>query len=64
MNAEQLAESLCRGEPAVIGVVDGGRLLLNLRSVAAEQDMRLVEAAEGLDKKGARNRLPEIPERG
>ena len=30
--------------PAVVGRLDGGRLLLDLRSVAPEDDARLVDA--------------------
>jgi len=46
----QLAEALRRDEPAVVGTPEGGRLLLNLRSVPAEADMHLVEAVTGLDR--------------
>ncbi len=45
----QLAEALRRGQPAVIGQEDD-RLLVNLRSVSAEEDMQLVEVIEGLDR--------------
>ncbi|HLA84830.1 MAG TPA: L-seryl-tRNA(Sec) selenium transferase [Thermoguttaceae bacterium] len=46
----QMADALGRGEPAVIGVAEADRLLLNLRSVLPESDMRLVAAVEGLDR--------------
>ena len=39
-----LAEPLRLGEPAVVGRVAGGRLLLDLLTVAPEDDPRLVEA--------------------
>ena len=41
---EALAEPLRRGEPAVVGRLEGGRLLLDLRSVAPPDDPRLVGA--------------------
>ena len=41
---EALAEPLRRGEPAVVGRLEGGRLLLDLRSVAPPDDPRLVSA--------------------
>jgi len=41
---EPLAASLRRGEPAVVGRLEGGRLLLDLRSVPPEQDEPLVRA--------------------
>jgi L-seryl-tRNA(Ser) seleniumtransferase len=44
MSVGQLAEMLRRGDPAVMGQDDGNRLLVNLRSIPAEQDVRLVEA--------------------
>lgn len=47
---EQLAEALRLGDPAVVGVVEGGRLLLNLRSVLGEQDLDLVAAVEAVDR--------------
>ncbi|MBN1591574.1 MAG: L-seryl-tRNA(Sec) selenium transferase [Pirellulales bacterium] len=48
-SVEKLAEALRGGNPAVIGEQRGDRLLLNLRSVLATQDIRLVEIIEGLD---------------
>jgi L-seryl-tRNA(Ser) seleniumtransferase len=41
---EALAVPLRRGEPAVVGRLEGGRLLLDLRSVAPTDDPRLVTA--------------------
>jgi L-seryl-tRNA(Ser) seleniumtransferase len=41
---EALAVPLRRGEPAVVGRLEGGRLLLDLRSVAPADDPRLVTA--------------------
>jgi L-seryl-tRNA(Ser) seleniumtransferase len=41
---ESLAVPLRRGEPAVVGRLEGGRLLLNLRSVPEQDDERLVHA--------------------
>ena len=41
---EALAEPLRRGEPAVVGRLEGGRLLLDLRSVAPADDPRLITA--------------------
>ncbi|MFC7406568.1 L-seryl-tRNA(Sec) selenium transferase [Georgenia alba] len=40
----RLAEPLRRGEPAVVGRVTDGRLLLDLRTVPPRDDARLVEA--------------------
>lgn len=42
--AEQLAEQLEQGSPAVLGKVADQRLLLNMKTVAAHQDMAIVEA--------------------
>lgn len=42
--AEQLAEQLEQGAPAVLGKVADQRLLLNMKTVAAHQDMAIVEA--------------------
>ena len=47
----QLAEALARANPAVVGTIDGERLLLNMRTILAETDMRLVEVVEGLGEK-------------
>ncbi len=41
---ESLAEPLRRGEPAVVGRLEAGRLLLDLRSVSEHQDAALVGA--------------------
>ena len=41
---ESLAVPLRRGEPAVVGRLEQGRLLLDLRSVAPADDERLVDA--------------------
>jgi L-seryl-tRNA(Ser) seleniumtransferase len=41
---ESLAMPLRRGEPAVVGRLEQGRLLLNLRSVSPEDDLRLTDA--------------------
>ena len=41
---EELVVPLRRGEPAVVGRLESGRLLLDLRSVPAEQDEPLVHA--------------------
>jgi L-seryl-tRNA(Ser) seleniumtransferase len=41
---ESLAEPLRRGEPAVVGRLEQGRLLLDLRSVAPADDERLLAA--------------------
>ena len=41
---ESLAVPLRRGEPAVVGRLESGRLLLDLRSVSPEDDLRLVTA--------------------
>jgi len=41
---EALAGRLRRGEPAVVGRLESGRLLLDLRSVSREQDPVLVDA--------------------
>jgi L-seryl-tRNA(Ser) seleniumtransferase len=41
---EALAVPLRRGEPAVVGRLESGRLLLDLRSVAPADDERLVDA--------------------
>jgi L-seryl-tRNA(Ser) seleniumtransferase len=41
---ESLAGPLRRGEPAVVGRLESGRLLLDLRSVSPEDDLRLVTA--------------------
>jgi L-seryl-tRNA(Ser) seleniumtransferase len=41
---ESLAVPLRRGEPAVVGRLEAGRLLLDLRSVAPADDERLVDA--------------------
>jgi L-seryl-tRNA(Ser) seleniumtransferase len=41
---ESLAVPLRRGEPAVVGRLESGRLLLDLRSVAPADDERLVDA--------------------
>ena len=38
------AEALRSGDPAVVGRVDGGALLLDLRSLPSEQDEALIEA--------------------
>jgi L-seryl-tRNA(Ser) seleniumtransferase len=35
---------LRRGEPAVVGRLESGRLLLDLRSVSEDHDARLAEA--------------------
>ena len=41
---ESLAVPLRRGEPAVVGRLEQGRLLLDLRSVSADDDERLTDA--------------------
>jgi L-seryl-tRNA(Ser) seleniumtransferase len=41
---ESLAVPLRRGEPAVVGRLEQGRLLLDLRSVSEEHDSALVSA--------------------
>jgi L-seryl-tRNA(Ser) seleniumtransferase len=41
---ESLAVPLRRGEPAVVGRLESGRLLLDLRSVSEDHDERLTEA--------------------
>ena len=41
---ESLAVPLRRGEPAVVGRLEAGRLLLDLRSVSPEHDAPLVNA--------------------
>jgi L-seryl-tRNA(Ser) seleniumtransferase len=41
---EPLAAALRRGEPAVVGRLEAGRLLLDLRSVPPEADEPLVAA--------------------
>ena len=41
---ESLAMPLRRGEPAVVGRLEQGRLLLDLRSVSPDDDARLVTA--------------------
>jgi len=41
---ESLAVPLRRGEPAVVGRLEQGRLLLDLRSVSPDDDARLVDA--------------------
>jgi L-seryl-tRNA(Ser) seleniumtransferase len=41
---ESLAAPLRRGEPAVVGRLEAGRLLLDLRSVSEEHDKPLTEA--------------------
>ena len=41
---ESLAVPLRRGEPAVVGRLESGRLLLDLRSVAPADDASLVDA--------------------
>jgi L-seryl-tRNA(Ser) seleniumtransferase len=41
---ESLAVPLRRGEPAVVGRLESGRLLLDLRSVAPADDARLITA--------------------
>jgi L-seryl-tRNA(Ser) seleniumtransferase len=41
---ESLAVPLRRGEPAVVGRLEQGRLLLDLRSVAPADDARLTDA--------------------
>jgi L-seryl-tRNA(Ser) seleniumtransferase len=48
-------EATSRGEfPAVVGRLDGGRLLLDLRSVAPEDDRRLVDAVLAVLASGGR----------
>jgi L-seryl-tRNA(Ser) seleniumtransferase len=42
--AEELAEALRNGEPSIVGRVQDGRLLLDLRSVFPRQDQQLIEA--------------------
>jgi L-seryl-tRNA(Ser) seleniumtransferase len=41
---ESLAVPLRRGEPAVVGRLEQGRLLLDLRSVSPAEDERLTDA--------------------
>ena len=41
---EALAVPLRRGDPAVVGRLEAGRLLLDLRSVSPDDDARLAEA--------------------
>lgn len=47
--ADQMADALRRAEPSVVGMPDGDRLLLNLRSVPAADDLHLVTAVAGLE---------------
>jgi L-seryl-tRNA(Ser) seleniumtransferase len=56
-SVDSLAKALRNGDPAVMGRVQQNRLLLDLRSVFAHQDMQLVAAFESLDKTP-----PAIPE--
>ncbi|MBX7072014.1 MAG: L-seryl-tRNA(Sec) selenium transferase [Pirellulales bacterium] len=44
LSMEQFVNALRHGMPAVVGRLDEGRLLLNLRSVAPGQDQELVQA--------------------
>jgi L-seryl-tRNA(Ser) seleniumtransferase len=46
MSEEQFAERLRTGTPAVVGRVQGGRWLMDLRTVFAEQDEELLHAIE------------------
>jgi hypothetical protein len=48
-----LAAALRAGQPAVIGRVEGGRLMIDLRSVVPRQDMQIAAAFEALAKDGA-----------
>jgi L-seryl-tRNA(Ser) seleniumtransferase len=45
-SAEQLATNLRTGTPSVVGRIDDGRLLLDLRSIPPGEDIRLVSAFE------------------
>jgi L-seryl-tRNA(Ser) seleniumtransferase len=47
-NVDDLARRLRRGTPAVFGRIQKERLILDLRSVFAQDDMRLVEAVQRL----------------
>jgi L-seryl-tRNA(Ser) seleniumtransferase len=47
-SVERLAASLRSGTPSVVGRIEGGRLLLDLRGVIPRQDVELVEAFTGL----------------
>ena len=49
---ESLAAPLRRGEPAVVGRLEQGRLLLDLRSVSEDHDDRLAEAVLAAAGKG------------
>jgi L-seryl-tRNA(Ser) seleniumtransferase len=49
--AEQFAAALRTGNPAVVGRVHEGKLLLDLRSVQPRDDMQLVAAVEALKPK-------------
>jgi L-seryl-tRNA(Ser) seleniumtransferase len=49
---ESLAVPLRRGEPATVGRLEGGRLLLDLRSVPPEQDEPLVAAIRAAASRG------------
>jgi L-seryl-tRNA(Ser) seleniumtransferase len=48
MSVDRLAGALRRGTPPVIGRVQQGRLLLDLRSVMPRQDVQLVAAVDAL----------------
>jgi L-seryl-tRNA(Ser) seleniumtransferase len=49
--AERLAERLRKGSPPIIGRVEKGRLLLDLRSIAPEEDEAVGRALEGVGPK-------------
>jgi L-seryl-tRNA(Ser) seleniumtransferase len=60
-SAASLATALRAGHPAVIGRVEGGRLLMDLRSVVPRQDMQIAAAFEALAKDGAIKQKGEDP---
>lgn len=59
--AEALAASLRAGHPAVVGRLEAGRLLIDLRSVVPRQDMQIAAAFEALAKDGAAKQKGETP---
>lgn len=48
LSADALAESLRQGEPPVVGRVEEGRVLLDLRSIAPDEDAAVVSALEAI----------------
>jgi L-seryl-tRNA(Ser) seleniumtransferase len=49
---ENLARDLRCGDPAVVGRVERGRLLLDLRCIPAERDAELLAAILAVDRRG------------